>query len=118
MDNLLFKLYDLDSLNALGYSSSYKEVLRFERNAAMISGVDNCIGEKSEFKFVADNVDHNVCTLNGENIFHGMGMIAAITNGQFLSRQIPRKTIADTDLINKADVEIVRYKESKQILKC
>ena len=29
--------YLIDSLNALGYSSSYKEVLRFERNAAMIS---------------------------------------------------------------------------------
>ena len=85
----------------------------------MISGaqLENCIGEKREFKFVGDNVDHNLCTLNGENTFHGMGMIAAITNGQFLSRQIPRKTIADTDLINKADVEIVRYKESKQILK-
>ena len=55
---------------------------------AMISGaqLENCIGEKSEFKFVADNVDHKVCTLNGENTFHGMGMIAAISNGQFLSR--------------------------------
>ena len=54
--------------------------------------------------------------MNRENTFHGMGMVAAITNGKFLSRQIPRKTIADTALINKTDVEIVRYKESKQIL--
>ena len=111
--------YLIDSLNALGYSSSYKEVLRFGRNAAMISGaqLENCIGEKNEFKFVADNVDHNVCTLNGENTFHGMSMVAAITNAQFLSRQTPRKTIAETDFINKSDVEIVRYKEAKQILK-
>lgn len=30
---------------------------------------------------VADNVDHNLRTLDGMNTFHGMGIIAAITSG-------------------------------------
>ena len=30
--------YLIESLHALGFSASYKEVLKFERNAAMISG--------------------------------------------------------------------------------
>jgi len=28
-------------------------------------------------QFIADNVDHNVCTLDGLHTFHGMGIIAA-----------------------------------------
>ena len=28
---------------------------------------------------VADNVDHNLCTLDGKNTFHGMGIIRIAT---------------------------------------
>ena len=28
-------------------------------------------------QYVADNVDHNVCTLDGQNTFHGMGIIGS-----------------------------------------
>jgi len=28
-------------------------------------------------QFIADTVDHNVCTLDGKRMFHGMGMISA-----------------------------------------
>jgi hypothetical protein len=30
-------------------------------------------------QYVADNADHNLCTLDGKGTFHGMGIIAAIT---------------------------------------
>ena len=31
-------------------------------------------------QWVANNVDHNVATLNGEGTFHGMGIIAVLTS--------------------------------------
>lgn len=30
-------------------------------------------------QYVADNVDHNIRTIDGHNTFHGMGIIAAVT---------------------------------------
>ena len=46
--------------------------------------------------FAADNVDHNLITIDGKGTFHGMGMVAAVTPGTFISRIVPRnKTTAD-----------------------
>ena len=70
----------VDSLNALRFWSPYTEVLRLEMNAAIVSTLetfttmaDQCI------PFVADNTDRNIRTLDGKEIFHGMGIIAALT---------------------------------------
>ena len=54
--------YLIESLHALGFSSSYKEVLMFERNAAVDCnvGLAGCFGDEGSFvKFSADNVEHN-----------------------------------------------------------
>ena len=77
--------YLIESLHNMGYSSSYNEALKFEQCAAMVLGseVDGCLNQESILKFSADNVDHNLCTIDGHNTFHGMGMIASITNGSF-----------------------------------
>jgi hypothetical protein len=32
-------------------------------------------------QYIADNVDHNVATIDGTGTFHGMGIIAAVTPG-------------------------------------
>ena len=70
----------IDTLHALGSASSYHEVQRFERNAACVSGDDilDDVGQ-SNILLAADNFDHNIITLNGDDTFHGMGVIAAIT---------------------------------------
>ena len=71
----------IDTLYNLGFCSSYSEVLRFEENATSRRS-DNLISEIKSTGiclFVADNVDHNIVTLNGQREFHGMGMIAMIT---------------------------------------
>ena len=72
--------YLIDTLHALGFCSSYSEVTTFERSAALSSD-DFLEGVTSEHtvQFVADNVDHDICTLDSRNTFHGMGMIAAVT---------------------------------------
>ena len=48
---------------------------------------------------MVDNVDHNVCTLNGLNKFHGMGIIATITPKVNSSIIVP-KEIVSMDFFN------------------
>ena len=57
----------IDTLYNLGFCSSYSEVLRFEENVASCIS-DNLISEIKSTGiclFAADNVDHNIVTLNG-----------------------------------------------------
>ena len=44
---------------------------------------------------MADNVEHNLCTLNGENTLHAMGMIASITYGKFATRKVIRNIVSE-----------------------
>jgi len=85
-----------------------------------VSQVTSDDGDATDFshnftQFVADNVDHNVRTLDGNNIFHGMGIIAAttmlkvgtgcITAGHI--QHLPRKKMSD--LCQEVAVSIVPY---------
>ena len=66
----------IDSLSAMGYCSSYFEVQRFEENAAS-SVAPDVLGRVNipdmMVLFAADNVDHNIVTLDGKGTFYGMG---------------------------------------------
>ena len=59
----------LDNLAAMGYCSSYSEVQIFEENAAFPTCPD-VLGTASISKgmllFAADNVDHNIVSLDGK----------------------------------------------------
>ena len=73
----------VDTLSEMGFCASYKEVLRFEKNASNCVAPD-MLGEdidpsSTALLFVGDNVDHNIITIDGKGTFHGMGMIAALT---------------------------------------
>ena len=72
----------LIELAMLGYSISYDEIKRYK--PSLMKNESNCIASTvTELtQFVADNVDHNVCTLDGKEKFHGMGIIACSINRQ------------------------------------
>ena len=71
----------IDILHKFGLCASYSEVLRFESSAAQQQGTDlHDIDNDSFLHFVADDVDHNSDTIDGLNTFHGMGIIACVTN--------------------------------------
>ncbi len=57
-------------------------------------------------QYVADNVDHNVRTLDGFNTFHGMGIIATVTPGIKHQTTIPRQHVSAKDLTLKGKVNI------------
>jgi hypothetical protein len=67
----------LTMLYRLGFSVSYDEVTRYRQSVAQTEGTG--LPEKSPMSFTqwsADNVDHNVATLDGLGTFHGMGIIS------------------------------------------
>ena len=101
--------YLIDMLHKLGFCSSYTEVQRFENCASQQQNFDLAdIDSLQSLIFVADNVDHNLNTIDGLKTFHGMGMIACITPGQMnrVSPVIKRLTTESKDIIKAAEVEI------------
>ena len=107
--------YLIDVLHSFGFCSSYNEVQRFERNAAVCGddAINAAIKGENTFIMVADNVDHNICTLNGENTFHGMGMVAAISNGCFSSKFLSRRNVTNDDILKVSVIDIHDYKSLK-----
>ena len=80
----------VNHLYRLGYSISYDEVVRYKQSAINCTPSTPEIENGSFCQWVADNVDHNLVTLTGKGIFHGMGVIAvnssALTNGVAITR--------------------------------
>ena len=88
----------------MGYCSSYKEVLRLEKNseayvAPHVLGVVINADETTAL-CSADNVDRNILTLGGKGTFHGMGMIAALTTGQNTILTNPRRQSAELNIVD------------------
>lgn len=84
----------IDSLYRHGFCSSYSEVQLFERNAAMSDPPDISCDPEQTLQFVADNVDHNTCTLDGNGTFHGMGIIATISPEKAIHKYVQRNAIS------------------------
>jgi len=108
----------VDTLSSMGFCSSYSEVQRFEENAAAtaaldVLGVGNIGGLDSALLFAADNVDHNIVTLDGKGTFHGMGMIAAITPRRQVSRTVPRRRTEDLQIVDLTKVDVKEYRFTK-----
>ena len=66
---------------------------KFSKNASVEQAT--CIPSLGgEFvQYVGDNVDHNIRTLDGNDTFHGMGMIATVTPGTSKQNRIPRNIV-------------------------
>ena len=65
----------IEDLHALGYCSAYPEMVKFEKNAAIMT---NMVLDQQDNK-VTDNADHNTCTLDIKGTFLCMAFIAAVT---------------------------------------
>ena len=89
----------IDTLHHQGFCVSYSEVQKFERSAAVTQDADTKDHYRGHFiQFVADNVDHNIRTIDGLNTFHGMGMIASMTPVIHFTKQNPRATVTSKDI--------------------
>ena len=66
-------------------------------------------------QFMADNVDHNLGTVDGYNTFHGMGIIATITPGVDMTRTIPRTNDYIQDLTSIGKDNISFYNQNQRV---
>ena len=80
----------IDSLNSHGFCASYKTVQKYKRSAAVAQGTEIPGYTPGQFvQYSADNVNHNLRTLDGTGTFNGMGIIAAITPVSYTHLTLP-----------------------------
>ena len=94
-------------------------MVRYKQSVIQSENSDSLIAEYLPGAFtqwVADNVDHNLATLDGQGTFHGMGIIAVSTTNQLFlsqpSRVIRRQKIKVHELVKDKGVPVVYYKGS------
>ena len=73
--------------------------------------VDGCF-----MQHVADNVDHNLRTLNRLNTFHGMGIIAAITPAKVSRERVPRLSVSSDEIVRIGNLERVTFSKQGKVL--
>ena len=66
--------------------------------------------------FAADNVDHNIVTLDGKGTFHGMGVLAAVTPGNKVANTVLIRKLSDLNTIDQTKVDIVEHRFARQAL--
>ena len=82
LDHMFGSKWLLSQLSRLGLCLSYNEVTRYKQSVVNTENVVSTTPQCSAGSFtqwVADNVDHNIATIDGHNTFHGMGIIAVTT---------------------------------------
>ena len=102
----------IDTLHEMGFCCSYSTISTYERSAAFHQGID-LVGydESKSVQFIADNVDHNICTLDGHGTFHGMGIMATLTpsSPQLCKQRVLKKHITTDELTNIGRIQIYPY---------
>ena len=103
----------VDTVSVMGFGASYREVQRFHRNAAALVA-PSIVEEQVQgmMLFAADNVDHNIVTLDGKGTFHGMEMMAAVTPGKQRHRVVPKRKAFTENVTDRAKVDIMDYRFS------
>ncbi len=97
----------IDSLNSHAFCSSYSEIQHFEQSALVCQCTDIPSLTPSHFvQYAAVNVDHNIITIDGKNTFHGMGIIATVTQGTKSKCDIPRITVPTEDICSIGHVSV------------
>ena len=112
MHHLYGSKFLIETLNSMGFCSSYTEIQRFETSAASCRGTDLDLSNGQFVQYVADNVDHNIGTLDGHNTFHGMGIIAAVTPKLLTSKSVPRVNASTEDIVAAGKINIQFYRQS------
>lgn len=78
LDHLYGSKWLNEELFRLGFSISYREIVKYKQAYATTQTIEQDIKALLKHggftQFEADNVDHNIATLDGRGTFHGMGI--------------------------------------------
>lgn len=102
----------IETLNSMGFCSSYSEVQKFESSAVVARNqdTDDPLDQSHSLQFVADNVDHNIDTIDGNNTFHGMGIISCTTPGVIKPpNEISRVELTTDELVSAGHINVFHY---------
>ena len=118
MDHVFGSKWLINELSHLGFSISYDEVMKSKQSVIHSETLDNLLSEYIPGTFtqwVADDVDHNVASLDGQGSFHGMGIIAVSSPKdsvplQTRARVIPRlPRITVNEVVKDKGLAIIQY---------
>ena len=102
----------LNQLHKLGYSISSSEVLRYKQSAIESTTLEPVESSENNFyQWVADNVDHNLVTLTGKGMFHGMGVIsisATNTSNATVIKRLKERRKSE-DFVRNRDIPVENY---------
>ena len=119
-DHVFGSKWLLKILNRLGFCLSPDEVAKYKQSVVEnedINDVLHTLAAGSFSQWSADNVDHNVKTLDGKGSLHGMGIVISTTGGvsQGPLPQIPRqKRVKAGELVKNKSIQILDYLPSDQ----
>ena len=102
----------LIELSKPGCSISYDEVKRYKQSLMMSESTLPTSVIAGFTQFVADNVDHNVSSLDGRETCHCMGIIACSIEKQIMSDQRIKKlanVMKSSDIAKRAGVKLHWY---------
>ena len=102
----------IDLLYKMGLGPSYDNVRKFEKNAAVSQGIDIINPQGKFYQFAADNVDHQIKTLDGKNTYHGMGIVLAATPEVEIKRKIPKQNVTRQELQAIGKITILNYESN------
>lgn len=105
-------------VNRLGFCLGWEEFARYKQSVVENENVTNYFSEYLPGAFTqwsADNVDHNIRTLDGKRTFHSMGLMSSATgtsenvefnNAHRVKRQSLKRV---TDVVKAREIEITHY---------
>lgn len=87
--------------------------MKFKQAVVINESIDGLLQNNEGFTtFVADNVDHNIATLDGRGTFHGMGVIPVIMKKEQRQEVVRRRQkdwINVDDLVKNKGIAILTY---------
>ena len=127
LDNNFGSRWLIDVLHKFGFSLGYSEVILHKQSVVRQQNLETfaMFPFPGHFtQWVADNVDHNIVTLNGEGTFHGMGLISVSTpssnsasNNAVPPTPLKRLTkVANLELLDNHGIPIISAPKMKYLL--
>ena len=107
----------MDLLSNFGFCASYSEATLYKKNAAVAQGVSvDQLAKNALLHLIADNVDHNANTLDGENVIHMMGQMGAVTPAIAHRKHIARNKISLEGIKRIGHHNIIFQRDPKGVL--
>ena len=95
MDHMFWSKFLINKLSQLCLGISYDEVNRYKQSVIEnnnVTDIQKELPDDTFAQYATDNVEHNICFLDGKRTFHGMGITSMATHKNNTSLILNRAT--------------------------